>query len=153
MDITFQDEDVFLSKRLKQQLKQLVLFCLAKEGVPEQAELSVNIVNDRTIQQLNNNYRQVNEPTDVLAFPMHDYETYEKLDTDLPFLLGDLIISIDRAKEQAKDYGHSLERELGFLIVHGLLHLLGYDHLTDEDEAIMFSRQEKLLQDFGLERS
>lgn len=153
MDISFQDEKSLLTKSLKRQLKQLLLFCAKEEGVPEHAELSINIVDDHTIHQLNNDYRQVDEPTDVLAFPIHNDEIDEQYDRRMPLLLGDLVVSVERAKEQAKIYGHSFERELGFLIVHGFLHLLGYDHLTADDEAEMFERQEKLLKDFGLERS
>lgn len=72
---------------------------------------------------------------------------------EIPLLLGDIVISIDKAKEQAEDYGHSLERELGFLAVHGFLHLLGYDHQTQEQEQKMFQRQEEILNEFGLKRS
>jgi probable rRNA maturation factor len=71
---------------------------------------------------------------------------------DMPRVLGDIIISVERTREQAEEYGHSFERELGFLAVHGFLHLLGYDHMTEEDEKVMFSRQEEILSSFGLGR-
>lgn len=116
------------------------------------AEVSVTIVDNETIRQLNRDYRQVDLPTDVLSFPQ--WEPGETMESagDAPVPLGDIIISFPRAREQAEAYGHSLEREIGFLAVHGFLHLLGYDHETEEEERRMFARQEEILGRVGLKR-
>jgi len=136
-------------------IERLIHFIATKENVPSRAEVSVNIVDHTTIQSLNLQYRGLDEPTDVISFALQD-EVDEEVDIQrdetIPLILGDIIISLDQAKEQAQSYNHSLNRELGFLTVHGFLHLLGYDHLTKEDEEVMFTKQNQLLQEFGLER-
>ena len=109
--------------------------------------VSVSIVDNRYIHKINKKYRQIDRPTDVISFAFLDSEnTYDKiLFSPGPVVLGDIYISLDKAKEQAEEYGHSLHRELSFLFVHGLLHLLGYDHMTKEDEEVMFQLQEEIL--------
>lgn len=116
------------------------------------AEVAVTIVDDEEIHRLNREYRQVDRPTDVLSFPQWDPGEEWGSPQGEPLPLGDIVISLPRAKEQAELYGHSLERELGFLAVHGFLHLLGYDHETAEEEEDMFSRQEAILSQVGLTR-
>ena len=88
-------------------------------------------------------------PTDVISFALEDDKTFNRTDIRI---LGDIYISIDKVKSQALEYGHSFKRELYFLCIHGLLHLLGYDHMTKEDEKIMFERQERVLDGFGIKR-
>lgn len=114
--------------------------------------VSVQIVDNQTIQQFNQTFRRVDRPTDVLSFPQ--WETDEEIIElpDEPTPLGDIVISLPKAKQQAAEYGHSLERELGFLAVHGFLHLLGYDHQDAEQEREMFAKQEAILQRIGLQR-
>lgn len=109
--------------------------------------LSVSLVDNTLIHKMNNEYRGVDRPTDVISFAFLDGEKNRDkiLHGKGPVSLGDIYISIDKAKEQAEAYGHSLERELSFLFVHGLLHLLGYDHMTKEDEEIMFKLQDEIL--------
>ncbi|MDR6225044.1 putative rRNA maturation factor [Desmospora profundinema] len=121
------------------------------EGVKE-AEVSVSIVDDPVIHRLNREFRGVDRPTDVLSFPQ--WEPGEELVavTGEPIPLGDVIISLPRAREQADTYGHSLQRELAFLAVHGFLHLLGYDHQNQAEENRMFARQEEILALAGLKR-
>lgn len=114
--------------------------------------ISIQIVDDATIQQLNWEYRQIDAPTDVLSFPQWEEDEERITIPNEPTPLGDIVISLPRAKQQAADYGHSLERELGFLGVHGFLHLLGYDHQTPVEEKKMFTRQEEILQQIGLQR-
>lgn len=129
--------------------------CLRRAAEIEQvplAEVSVTVVDDEEIHQLNQEYRQVDRPTDVLSFPQLEPGEDWNLGDEIPVPLGDLVISLPQAEEQAKRYGHSLEREMGFLAVHGFLHLLGYDHGTEEEEAEMFSRQEAVLSQVGLTR-
>jgi probable rRNA maturation factor len=129
-------------------------------------------VDDQAIHELNKQYRGIDKPTDVLSFAMSETGEdeieihYDDAAEDEPDIepgmankedsfiepLGDIIISVQRAIAQAEDYGHSVERELGFLFVHGFLHLIGYDHQSEEDEKSMFAKQEDILQKAGLER-
>jgi probable rRNA maturation factor len=122
-----------------------------REGVSD-AEVSVTLVDDRRIWELNRQYRGVDRPTDVLSFAMREGETEPVLGEEGRELLGDIIISVETAERQAREYGHSLERELAFLAVHGFLHLLGYDHQSPEEEAVMFAKQEEVLTGLGLVR-
>ena len=108
--------------------------------------ISVSLVDNEFIHKLNRDYRGIDRPTDVISFAFLDNEDREALYKGKePVCLGDIYISVDKAKEQAQEYGHSLERELSFLFVHGLLHLLGYDHMTEEDEKVMFRLQDEIL--------
>ncbi|OZU89935.1 rRNA maturation RNase YbeY [Virgibacillus indicus] len=154
MHIDFHDQTKSVPTDYIDLLQRLVVYTAEKEGISQEAELSVNFVDNKEIQELNRNYRQKDMPTDVISFAMQ--ETVEgELDIigeDIPLMLGDIVISVDKAKEQAEDYNHSFERELGFLTVHGFLHLLGYDHINKDDEEIMFKRQEEILGEFGIER-
>ena len=114
--------------------------------------VSVSIVDNRYIHKINKKYRGIDRPTDVISFAFLDSENnYDKiLFSPGPVVLGDIYISLDKAKEQAEEYGHSLHRELSFLFVHGLLHLLGYDHMNKEDEERMFKLQEDILSTKGV---
>lgn len=122
------------------------------ENLPP-ADVSVMIVDNEQIHELNREYRQVDRPTDVLSFPLWEPgEDWVIVEDEETVPLGDIVISLAKAKEQAEEYGHSVERELGFLAVHGFLHLLGYDHETPEQEREMFGRQEEILHLAGLRR-
>ena len=114
--------------------------------------VSVSIVDNRYIHKINKKYRHIDRPTDVISFAFLDSENnYDKvLFSPGPVVLGDIYISLEKAKEQAEEYGHSLHRELSFLFVHGLLHLLGYDHMNKEDEKEMFQLQEEILSEKGV---
>lgn len=114
-------------------------------------EVSVTIVDDETIRELNRTYRHIDHPTDVLSFPL-DNDLPLPEDAGIPLLLGDIVISAPRAVAQAKEYGHSLEREFTFLATHGFLHLLGYDHDTESAEARMVKRLEEVLRSLGIQR-
>ena len=108
--------------------------------------ISVSLVNEEIIHQINNEYRHIDRVTDVISFAFNDGEDRETLyHSNDVVVLGDIYICIDQAKRQAEEYGHSLDREMRFLFVHGLLHLLGYDHMKKEDEEIMFPLQEEIL--------
>lgn len=146
---------------IDEQLQNLMIRCLEAAAIREdvQGEVVVTLVNNERIHELNREYRGVDRPTDVLSFAMNEpgegeMEIYldESDMEEFPNMLGDIIISLPKAQEQAEDFGHSLERELSFLAVHGFLHLLGYDHGTEEEEKEMFSRQEEVLQQIGLTR-
>lgn len=118
----------------------------AASHIQVSGEVSVSFVDDEEIHVLNQTYRQVDRPTDVLSFPMDDQDSID------PPMLGDIVVSLPTAFRQAEEYGHSLEREVGFLLVHGFLHLNGYDHNTPSDEQEMFSLQDEVLADIGLVR-
>ena len=118
---------------------------LEYEGVSYSCEVSVTFVDNERIRELNSEYRNIDRETDVLSFPTGD--------TGEGVTLGDVVISLEKAKAQAEEYGHSLEREIAFLTVHSVLHLLGYDHETgEEDEKEMFRRQDEIMDKLGIER-
>lgn len=129
-----------LSPVEEEEVISLLSFAYAAEG-REEGEVSILFTDDERIHELNRLYRNVDRPTDVLSFPLEE-----------EIFLGDIAISISKAKEQAEAYGHSFRRELYFLIMHGFYHLLGYDHETPEDERKMFSKQEQVLSHFGITR-
>lgn len=110
--------------------------------------MSVIIVDNKMIHEINKKYRNIDRPTDVISFALEEGETFEE-----PVkTLGDIYVSIDKVYEQAKEYNHSVKRELFFLVTHGFLHLLGYDHMKKEDEEVMFPLQEKILDNYGVKR-
>ena len=117
--------------------------------IPNHAEISVTIVDDLHIAGLNKEYRGIEGPTDVLSFCLYETGELESRATE-PLLLGEVVVSAERAAIQAEDYGHSLERELAFLVVHGILHLMGYEH--DEEIGEMGSVAEEILASIGLSR-
>ncbi|WP_404825693.1 rRNA maturation RNase YbeY [Fictibacillus norfolkensis] len=137
-----------------QELLSNVLQKAAEMEKTGQAEVSITIVSKERIQEINKEYRQKDSVTDVISFAMEEMgeDETEIIGGEETRFLGDIIICLDVAKEQAEEYGHSLEREMGFLAVHGILHLLGYDHMSDEDEKRMFGRQEEILEQYGLKR-
>lgn len=153
MHIDLIDETNELSTEQDELLRNILYSTCKAEGIQHEGELSVVIVHNEQIKQLNNDYRHKNEATDVLSFPLLEREDILQHNGSYPLALGDIVISVEKAKEQAKDYGHSFERELAFLAVHGLLHLLGYTHDTEENEQLMFTKQEAILKEFHLERS
>jgi|SRR5690625_3590755 len=149
MIVDINDEQNKLTNLQVNLLKDVLLHTSKKEGVGSHAELSLSIVLNDDIQQLNKQYRNINEPTDVLSFQMDN--PFEK-NPDIPIMLGDIIISYDKVVEQAERYNHSFERELLFLAIHGFLHLLRYTHESKEKEQEMFEKQESILKEFNLER-
>ncbi|SFD55154.1 probable rRNA maturation factor [Lentibacillus persicus] len=154
MHIDFHDQTNSVPVDYIDLMQRLLIFAGEKEAISSETEVSVTFVNNQEIQEINRNYRQQDRPTDVISFAMQEKvgEEPEIIGEDLPLILGDIVISVDKAYEQAEAYGHSVERELGFLTVHGFLHLLGYDHMNEKDEAEMFGRQNMILGEFGLER-
>lgn len=126
---------------------------LARAGGLEDSEISLTFVDDQRIHELNQEYRGVDRPTDVLSFALQEEDEEEPEVFDFEDnLLGDIIISMDRAKEQAEEYGHSLAREIVYLAVHGTLHLLGYDHEQDRDKLEMREKEEEVMAHIGLKR-
>ena len=142
----FNETDKNLAKEMDK-LYKLLDFTLKREKL-ENVEFNIIFVDSKTIHEMNRTYRNVDRVTDVISFALEDNKTIE-LDHRL---LGDIYICIEKAEEQAKEYGHSFLRELSFLTIHGLLHLLGYDHMEKEEEEIMFKKQEDILNEFGIKR-
>jgi probable rRNA maturation factor len=117
------------------------------------AEVSVTLTNNDHIREINRNYRNKDAATDVISFALNEGEEPEIIDGPDVNMLGDIIISIERAMDQAEEYGHSLERELAFLTVHGMMHLLGYDHIEEEDRREMRKEEEYVLGHLGIIRA
>ncbi|MDO5134641.1 MAG: rRNA maturation RNase YbeY [Eubacteriales bacterium] len=136
---------------------------LELEGCPWDAQVNLVVTDDASIRQVNREFRGIDAPTDVLSFPMIPFGTpgdYGILEEDESFfdldtgelLLGDIMISMPRAQAQAKEYGHSLKREFCFLVAHSMLHLLGYDHMVQEEARIMEGKQAQALEELGITR-
>ena len=121
------------------------------EDFKRDCEVSVTFTDDEGIQSLNSEFRGIDKPTDVLSFPLNDYSHTSLPNATPESTLGDIVISLERAAEQAEEFGHSFEREVAFLTVHSMLHLLGYDHVnSDEEDAEMRRRQREILENMGL---
>ncbi|WP_409301749.1 rRNA maturation RNase YbeY [Peribacillus sp. SCS-155] len=155
LEIDFIDETNNVTDEAINLVDSLLQFAAEKEQIDAGSELSVTFVTNERIQEINKEYREKDAPTDVISFAMEEMgeEETEIIGADMPRVLGDIIISIERTREQAEEYGHSFERELGFLALHGFLHLLGYDHMNEEDEQEMFKKQKDILEEYGLSRS
>ena len=126
---------------------------LAEERFPYSAEVDVSFVDNEQIKRLNADFRNIDSATDVLSFPLGENGVYDKNPATGAVTLGDVIISVERAEAQAKEYGHSIQREIAFLTVHSMLHLLGYDHVNSQkDSQIMREKEESVLLKMGLSR-
>lgn len=151
--ISNQQKDIKIPSGLRLLIRKCCHAVLLAENFHQGAEVSVSLVNNIQIKQLNNEFRNIDAATDVLSFPLGSDGVYDKNpDTDL-YQLGDIVISIERAQEQARIFGHSLRREIGFLTVHSMLHLLGYDHEAGGLEQVrMREKEESVLTSLGLQR-
>jgi len=149
---TNSQESFEITYKLKMLVRHAVLASLEYEGFGADTELSVTFTDNEGIRAINAEYRGIDAPTDVLSFPLTDYEGVDFPVADEPCSsLGDIVISLERANEQAEQFGHSFEREVAFLTVHSMLHLLGYDHVNSEEEdAEMRRRQREILESMGL---
>ena len=127
-----------------------VLYSAMEKEKLKDTSFNLIIVDNKYIHELNKTYRNIDRETDVITFALEDDETVVNGSDER--ILGDIYISIDKAKSQAEEYGHSLLRELSFLAVHGFYHLLGYDHMTEEDEKVMFGKQKEVLEEYGITR-
>ena len=150
-------DNTLISRELENMFFEAADICVQKEGLSaENMEISVTFATKDEIRQLNKAYRNVDNHTDVLSFPLIDdfnrLEDYDEEGTDEQIMLGDVVICLEKAKEQAEEYGHSLQREIVYLFVHSLCHLLGYDHMTDEDKTEMRSLEEEVMSALRLER-
>lgn len=144
--------------------EKVIEFCLEHEGFPYEAEVNLTLTDNDGIWAINKEHRDIDRPTDVLSFPMLSYEiagdfSFLEEENDDDFnpdtgeaMLGDIVISVDKVKEQAKSYGHSMEREYAFLITHSMLHLFGYDHMEPEDATLMEGKQREILEELQILR-
>lgn len=149
-----QQNNVKYGTELQKTIKNVVNAIAKLRNLSSKSELSILLVDNNYIQDLNLIYRNQNSATDVLSFAMNelaedepDYDFSNELN-----VLGDIVISMEKAQAQSVEYGHSMERELGFLVAHGMLHLLGFDHETEEEEKAMHDLEEKILKSINLER-
>lgn len=144
--------------------EDVISYTIEHEKFPYEAEVNLTLTDNEGIHEINRMYRQIDAPTDVLSFPMLSYQKagdFSALENDYEdnfnpdtgeIMLGDIIISIDRVRTQATDYGHSERREYAFLIVHSMLHLFGYDHMTEEDASQMEAKQQQILDAMQISR-
>ena len=144
-----------LPEALEEVIRHIVAQTLEYERFQEACEVSVSIVKENEIQEINRQFRGIDRVTDVLSFPLLTFVQGEKYEHNElgEVLLGDIIICLKRAQEQAEAYGHSLKREIAFLTAHSMLHLLGYDHMEAEEEGEMFAKQEEILCLAGIPRA
>lgn len=154
-----EQDEIKINKEIEETIKTVIDASLLYENCDFDAEVSVTIVDNESIRKINKETRDIDRPTDVLSFPMLYFdENGDIIDSDFDMdgdvlVLGDIVISAERAKEQAEEFGHSFRREIAFLTVHSMLHLLGYDHVDDpEGERIMFAKQEEILDKLGIKR-
>lgn len=149
--IDFMDRDDYITETEETQIEELLNFAYRYLKLTDEAEVSVSFVSDEEIKEINRDYRDKDEVTDVISFAFMDDED-EPVIEGMPTVLGDIIINTKRAREQAEEYGHTYEREILFLSLHGFLHLLGFDHMNAEDEKEMVSVQKSILEEIGIRR-
>ena len=162
-----QDVESDLPVQLNEDIERVIQQTLSLEHCPYECEVNITFTDNDGIRMINREFRELDVPTDVLSFPMVDYKEpadYDYLETEEAqiscfnpesgeLLLGDIIISLERADERAKEYGHSVRREICFLVAHSMLHLLGYDHMEDEERLVMEAKQKEVLDTLGITRN
>ena len=150
MEIILDDrqDKIKVSKELLNKINDIIVECLHYEGYDDNYEVSLSFVDNKEIHELNKQFRGIDRPTDVLSFPM-DEEGFDNKGNSL-FLLGDIVICLDVARKQAEDFGHSLEREMMYLICHSTLHLLGYDHIEEDGKKLMCSKEKEVMNNLGV---
>lgn len=159
--ITIENEQdkIAIDRKIESIIEKTIKMCMKSEQLDKNYDVSVLIVDDEEIRSINKEHRNIDKSTDVLSFPMADFKDGQLIsdegDYDLEMdelILGDIIISAETAKRQAETYGHSFEREMAFLTAHSCFHLLGYDHMEEDEEKVMFKKQEDILKEIGLPR-
>ena len=158
MDLQLIDETKHVTDHQLDLVRGVLEYAANYLSLPESTEMSVTLMDNKHIHEINKKYRGIDKPTDVISFAMEedgdegDIILPSDMEFEMPKNLGDLMISMEKVAEQAEYLGHSQDRELGFLTVHGFLHLNGYDHMKAEDEKEMFSLQDEILDGYGLQR-
>ncbi len=152
--IISKDKTVRVLAGVRLLVRRCCIAVLEEENFPGRAEISVTFTDDERIRELNKQHRHIDKSTDVLSFPLGEGGEYDENPATGAKMLGDIVISVPHAVAQAKEYGHSLQREIGFLTVHSMLHLLGYDHVDGGlEEVRMREKEEKVLSEIGLKRN
>ena len=158
------ETEVSFSFEWEKLAEEVINFTIDHEKFPYEAEINLTLTDNEGIHEINKTYRQIDRPTDVLSFPMLSYETagdFLKLEDDYDdnfnpdtgeIMFGDILISVEKVREQAESFGHSEKREFAFLIVHSMLHLFGYDHMTPEEAAVMEAKQNEILNEMNILR-
>ena len=151
MRILYSEENI-LDNAMLEDLEKAAVLCVEKEELPaDNAEISLTFVSKEEIRELNNQYRGIDNHTDVLSFPL--IEDFDFIDEDEEYMLGDVVICLEKAREQAEEYGHSERREIVYLFVHSVCHLLGFDHMEEDEKKEMRQREEEVMTFLDLERS
>jgi len=150
-------QDIEENSKYEKTIKKVVEKCFEEEGISDSKLcLTVTLTNPENIRKINKEYRKIDKETDVLSFPMFEKQELDEMIAKKQFehedVLGDIIISIARVEEQAKEYDHSFERELSYMVVHGFYHVMGYDHIKEEDKVKMRPKEEKILNDLKILR-
>lgn len=144
VEINYEDIENLAEEKL---IEKVVSTVLEMEQIKKKLDVYITLTNNENIRKINAEHRQIDKATDVLSFPMFDRSEIDslKIDDEMEDILGDIIVSVEKVREQAEEYGHSFERELAYLVTHGMLHLLGYDHMIDEEKVVMRKREEEIL--------
>ncbi|MBR3594337.1 MAG: rRNA maturation RNase YbeY [Clostridia bacterium] len=151
--ITNSQRKIKVTEKLESLITNACDATLRNEGFAHDAEVNVTLVSDRKIKEYNSRFRGINKSTDVLSFPMGENDEYDVNPENGAYMLGDVVLSLEHAVAQAEEFGHSFEREAAYLTVHSMLHLLGYDHVNDEQERkIMRGREEQVMELLDLRR-
>ena len=144
VEINYEDIENLAEEKL---IEKVVSTVLEMEQIKKKLDVYITLTNNENIRKINAEHRQIDKATDILSFPMFDRSEIDslKVDDEMEDILGDIIVSVEKVREQAEEYGHSFERELAYLVTHGMLHLLGYDHMIDEEKVVMRKREEEIL--------
>lgn len=149
------DSNYIPANDLLKMLESVMLKSLELEGFTKEVEISLTFTTDELIKEINSKHRNMDKATDVLSFPMYEKQELSDINTSIsnfPVALGDIVVSVERAFSQAEEYGHSFEREMAFLVCHSMFHLLGYDHMTKQEEGLMMEKQNMVLEALGINR-
>ena len=150
LDISWEIDE---EKRLENMIIETAKAALELEGAKCDVDLSVVVTDNENIREINNEQRNIDRATDVLSFPGYEKDEWNELKKNEELVyIGDIVISQEKVEEQAKEYGHSFEREFCYLVAHGMLHLMGYDHMVDSDKVIMRGKEEEIMKKLNLER-
>ncbi|MCH5203957.1 MAG: rRNA maturation RNase YbeY [Oscillospiraceae bacterium] len=152
IDFSDEQDKITLDFSAEELIEACAREALGEEEIEDDAEISVTFVDNEKIRELNKIHRNIDRETDVLSFPLGDENGFEVNCDNDAILLGDIVVSLEKAVSQSEEYGHSLKREAAFLITHSLFHLLGYDHEAPDEEKEMFEKQERVLQKLGITR-
>ena len=145
--------DIEENKEYTSIIEKVINKCFEIENIQDsKLYISIILTNPKNIQEINKEHRNIDKPTDVLSFPMFEKQELENIKLENPEVLGDVIISIEKVKEQAEEYGHGFERELAYMVVHGFYHLMGYDHMIEEDKVLMREKEENVLEKLEIVR-